>query len=124
MPVLKQAKNQKFVKSLQRTITDYSYSLAKKDRKVKTLFLFLLKRVLETSVETTFLFPYIVSITNLFANVKLFFCVLALLPIYNKIAFIRAARNPNISARKTENLLSLYIWIRKRFSNKLPAVYI
>ena len=124
MPVLKQAKNQKFVKSLQRTITDYSYSLAKKDRKVKTLFLFLLKRVLETSVETTFLFPYIVSITNLLANVKLFFCALVLLPIYNKIAFYRAARKPNISARKTENLLSLYIWIHKRFSNRLPAVYI
>ena len=81
MSVLKQAKNQKFVKSLQRTITDYSYSLTKKDRKVKTLFLFFLKRVLETSAETTFLFPYIASITNLLANVKLFFCTSVLLPI-------------------------------------------
>ena len=60
-----------------------SYGRAVDRNKIKRIFLFLLKRVLETSVETTFLFPYIVSITNLLANVKLFFCVLVLLPIYN-----------------------------------------
>lgn len=92
---------------LQRSISDYFYSLAKKDRNVKTLFSIFSKTekgFLKTSVETKpFLFPYILSITNWKRNVKRFLF------------------NWNYAGKSLPGFLSTYIRIAKiRTRNQAP----